>query len=43
MGGSVLDLLRYDRDQMAETLKAAEAQPKRSAWRMSVRRFCAGN
>ncbi|CAI8806694.1 Eae protein [Pseudomonas chlororaphis] len=34
VGTLTLDQLRYARDQMAEKIKAAEAQPKRCVWRI---------
>ncbi|WP_350404540.1 hypothetical protein ABCR88_11080 [Pseudomonas sp. W17] len=38
-----LDQMRYARDQMAEKIKAAEAQPKRTVWRVSNGTICEGN
>ncbi|WP_350403434.1 hypothetical protein ABCR88_21035 [Pseudomonas sp. W17] len=38
-----LDQMRYARDQMAEKIKAAEAQPKRTVWRASNGTICEGN
>ncbi|MCJ8207673.1 hypothetical protein [Pseudomonas sp. RGM2987] len=38
-----LDQMRYARDQMAEKIKAAEAQPKRTVWRVSNGIICEGN
>ncbi|WP_426783102.1 hypothetical protein [Pseudomonas atacamensis] len=38
-----LDQMRYARDQMAEKIKAAEALPKRTVWRVSNGSICEGN
>ena len=38
-----LDQMRYARDQMAEKIKAAEAQPKRTVWRVCNGSICEGN
>ncbi|WP_426618316.1 hypothetical protein ACP3TY_19915 [Pseudomonas rustica] len=38
-----LDQMRYARDQMAEKISAAEAQPKRTVWRVSNGSICEGN
>lgn len=38
-----IDQMRYARDQMAEKIKAAEAQPKRTVWRVSNGSICEGN
>lgn len=38
-----LDQMRYARDQMAEKIKSAEAQPKRTVWRVSNGSICEGN
>ncbi|WP_340052081.1 hypothetical protein [Pseudomonas proteolytica] len=38
-----LDQMKYARDQMAEKIKAAEAQPKRTVWRVSNGSICEGN
>ena len=38
-----LDQMRNARDKMAEKIKAAEAQPKRTVWRVSNGTFCDGN
>ncbi|NWC09304.1 hypothetical protein HX776_10805 [Pseudomonas agarici] len=38
-----LDQMRYARDQIAEKIKAAEAQPKRTVWRVSNGTFCEGS
>jgi hypothetical protein len=35
--------MRYARDQMAEKIKAAEAEPKRTVWRVSNGSYCVGN
>lgn len=38
-----LDQMRYARDQMSEKIKAAEAQPKRTVWRVCNGSYCVGN
>lgn len=38
-----LDQMKYARDQMAEKIKAAEARPKRTVWRVSNGSICEGN
>lgn len=38
-----LDQMKYARDQMAEKIKTAEAQPKRTVWRVCQSGFCSGN
>lgn len=38
-----LDQMRYARDQMAEKIKAAEAQPKRTVWRVCHGGSCVAN
>ncbi|BBP76464.1 hypothetical protein PHLH7_25680 [Pseudomonas sp. Ost2] len=38
-----LDQLRYARDQMAEKIKAAEVQSRRTVWRVSNGIICDGN
>lgn len=43
VGTLTLDQMRYARDRMAEKIKAAEAQPKRTVWRVCQGGFCSGN
>ena len=38
-----LDQMRYARDQMAEKIKAAEALPRRTIWRVCNGSSCVGN
>lgn len=38
-----LDQMRYARDQMADKIKAAEAQPKRIVWRVCRGSVCEAN
>ncbi|AYG07716.1 hypothetical protein D7M10_11715 [Pseudomonas fluorescens] len=38
-----LDQMRYAHDQMAAKIKAAEAQSKRTVWRVSNGSICEGN
>lgn len=38
-----LDQMRYARDQMAENISAAEAQPRRMVWRVCRGGVCKGN
>ncbi|MBK3432511.1 hypothetical protein JJD73_00540 [Pseudomonas fluorescens] len=38
-----LNQMRYARDQMAEKIKAAEAQPKRTIWRVCCSSTCIAN
>ena len=38
-----IDQLRFARDAMDEKIKAAEAQPKRTVWRVSNGSICEGN
>lgn len=38
-----LDQMRYARDQMDDEIKAAEAQPKRTVWRVCRSSICVAN
>ena len=43
VAGLTLDQMRYARDQMADKIKAAEALPKRTIWRVCCSSTCIAN